>query len=70
MPESIEHYFLACTALTDEREILKNALSELGIIDFNLKVILGGSDNLKKKENDILKLTLNYIRSSNKMGIL
>lgn len=70
LPESIEHYIMSCPLHQDPRTIMFRNLSHIGVDNPTLKLILGGEEKLSQKRNEIFKILIQFIKSTNKIKLL
>ena len=70
VPETILHFLLECDNHRTQREILLGKLRAIGIMNPNLKIILGGDENHKENRGNILASLLEYIISTDMLRVL
>ena len=61
MEEDLEHFILLCPAYTHHREVMRQKLVEVGIHQFNLRVLMLSEDLFPMKHMDILGALLQYL---------
>ena len=64
LPETIQHYFLQCNNYQIQRDTMKVELLQMNINDIDLKTLLAGNERYKSKRNDIMKITMKYIKDT------
>lgn len=68
--ETIEHFLLTCPGQRQTRTIMFNSLRNLGVTSITLKILLGGDERYKDQRREILRITIEFIKSTNRMDIL
>ena len=69
VPETVEHYLLFCGKYNVARNTMKHRLANLNL-QFTIKNLLGCNYELGKENLSILRSTIKYIKTTNKMDIL
>ena len=64
--ETIDHYFLICPDINQQRQNLCSHLLNLGV-PMNIQNVLGGGNFDYEKQKKILNGTLKYLRDTNKL---
>ena len=70
VPDTIEHYFFHCIKFQSPRDRLKSELSRIGVLELNMKTLLGGNPRHLRLIIPTLKATLAYIRATNLLNFL
>ena len=64
--DTVEHFLLHCPAYACDREEFRRKLSLAGVVEFNLKTILLGSDADESRNAIICKHLTVFLRSTNR----
>lgn len=67
LPETVEHYFLHCSAYNIHRQELYDRLFTLDVVHPTLQNLLGSGDYSAAKTKKILRLTMAYVRNTGRL---
>lgn len=68
--ETIQHYLIECPALTDARNLMIQDMYSNGITNVNLKTLLLGREDDKKKRAVMAKILIKFISDTQKTDLL
>ena len=66
--ETLEHYLLHCTNYQNLRNQMKLELLKINVNQTDLKTLLAGNERYRSKRNDIMNITIDYVRKTKRFN--
>lgn len=68
--DTVDHFLLSCRLFSRERRELTSSLRALGILQVSVRIMLGGGPYPRKIQHNVIKATVQYLRSTGRLTTL